>query len=699
MTLHSVPTLLIGLIVSFYWLYVMHMVWRVRRDAGHVGKVLVPAQRREKLMWIIWVPVIAGWSSTPLRVVLGLGHRVDVPVLPPELILSTAVLTIRFAAAGVALGCLTLSIVTWRHMGEQWRMGIDPTQKLRLLVDGPFGKVRHPIYSLSILLMLCSVAVLPSPHMILLATLHISLMHIKARNEERFLLETQGPSYAEYCRKTGRFIPYMRSRMPAHVPHMDGSETGPDSPIRGWKAGGQYPYRFNYFQQNMLRWDTLHPYNAVHVVRVLGSARVDALRSAAWDVAKNAELGELAINFLGTAYEYRPLQVIRVQELSPGRSDEARLNEIISEEINTPFHGNVHHPIRWTVFNEVDGMAHYVVLCYHHAISDAYGIERLFAAVLRRYLDLPAGAEDGELTTRLTRLDRSLCPTSDIFSHVAGQIRLGLRHREMRRAHKMPDERLGGDYTAVAVRIAPDALLERLAEGCKRRDVGINDSLIAAFASAIAEQTPDRHESRRRKYISMATVVSARRNLPPEQADDFGVCLSSILAVLRKPDISIDELVRDVARQTRTLKTNPSRAVAETNLRYFSTRWLWWMAALRYDRRSFRRVFPICGGVSTVYVDENRFADLAPHVTRYIRACPTGPVMPLLLSPTVFNGRLELELTYRIACRTRQQAEAMLDTIVQRLEELCDGSAANITQASPVADRAAVLRMPLSNPP
>lgn len=672
MTLQNVPTLLIGLIVSFYWSYVGYMVWRVRRDAGNVGKVLVPAQRREKLMWILWVPVIAGWGSTPLRVVAGFGHRVDEPILPPELTLSTPMLVIRFAAASVAFGCLALSIVTWRHMGEQWRMGVDPAQKLRLLVDGPFGKVRHPIYSLSILLMLCTVAVLPSPHIILLATIHITLMHIKARNEERFLLATQGSSYAEYCRKTGRFIPYVRSGMPAHVPHIDSSETTPESPIRGWKAGGQYPYRFNLFQQSMLKWDKLHPYNAVHVVRVLGPARTDALRSAAWEVAKKAELGELAINMFRTAYEYRPLQVVRVQELSPGRSDHARLQEIISEEINTPFCGTVHHPIRWTVFNEADGRAHYIVLCYHHAISDAYGIERLFAAVLRRYLGLPECAEDAGLTTRLTRLDRSLRPAATIIEYVIGQIRLGTRHREMRRAHKMPDERLGGDYTAVAVRTAPENLLERLRAGCKRRSIGVNDVLIAAFASAIAEQTPDRHESRRRKYITMATVVSARRNLAPEQANDFGVCLSSILTVLRQPDLSIDELARDVARQTRILKTNPLRAAAETNLRYFAIRWLWWMAAVKHERRSYRRVFPICGGVSTVQVDANRFVDLAPHVTRYIRACPAGPVMPLLLGPTIYNDRLELGLTYRIACRTHEQAEAMLDAIVQRLEALAD---------------------------
>lgn len=670
MPLLHIPSLLIGLIVSFYWLYVGRMVIRVRRDAGQVRKVLVPAQAKEKLMWAFWVPVIAGWGSTPLRVALGLVHPLDAPVLPVSIMTGNAMLVVRFIAAAVGFVCLALSIVTWRHMGEQWRMGIDPTQKIRLLVDGPFGRVRHPIYSLSILLMVCTVIVVPSPIMIILATVHIILMHIKARNEERYLLETQGASYAEYCRKTGRFVPFFRSGMPAHIPHMDGSETTPESPIRGWKAGGQYPFRFNYFQQTMLRWDRLHPYNAVHAVCINGPARIVALRNAAWDVAKEAALGELAVSYFGTSYEYRPLQVIRVQEVAPGRPGENRLSDVITEEINTPFFGDMHHPVRWTVFNEGD--THHVVLCYHHAISDAHGIERFLAAVLRRYLELPDQEDLSRLTTRLTRLDRPLRVKTGVVDHVIGQIRLSNRHREMRRVHRMPDERLGGDYTAVAVREAPDGLMTRLAAGCKRRGVGVNDAFIAAFALAIARQTPDRLTSRRRKHIAVATVISARRNLPSEQADDFGVCLSSILAVLKQPDLSVEEVVRDVTRQTRILKTNPRRAAAENELRYFSLRWLWWLATVKHNRRSYRRVFPICGGVSTVTVDEDRFADLASYVTKYVRACPTGPAMPLVLAPTIYQGTLRMGLTYRIASRTHAQAKAMLDDIIQRLEELSD---------------------------
>jgi len=43
--------------------------------------------------------------------------------------------------------------------------------------------------------------------LLLLAIVHIGMMIIKARNEERFLAGVHGAAYADYCRRTGRFVP------------------------------------------------------------------------------------------------------------------------------------------------------------------------------------------------------------------------------------------------------------------------------------------------------------------------------------------------------------------------------------------------------------------------------------------------------------------------------------------------------------
>jgi protein-S-isoprenylcysteine O-methyltransferase Ste14 len=92
-------------------------------------------------------------------------------------------------------------------MGENWRIGVVPNQKSDLVTGGLYARVRHPIYAFSALVMLCAAVIVPTIPMITVAVLHVTLLILKARNEERFLLEEHGERYAEYCRRTGRFFP------------------------------------------------------------------------------------------------------------------------------------------------------------------------------------------------------------------------------------------------------------------------------------------------------------------------------------------------------------------------------------------------------------------------------------------------------------------------------------------------------------
>jgi len=47
--------------------------------------------------------------------------------------------------------------------------------------------------------------------MAIVAIVHITLMNLKARNEERHLLRTGGETYARYLARTGRFLPRLGS--------------------------------------------------------------------------------------------------------------------------------------------------------------------------------------------------------------------------------------------------------------------------------------------------------------------------------------------------------------------------------------------------------------------------------------------------------------------------------------------------------
>jgi len=125
---------------------------------------------------------------------------------------STGYSTLRWVAAGCALLCLLLTAWCWARMDSNWSMAVSEAQRGELIDDGLFARVRHPIYALSVLLMVCSAVVVATPLMAVVAVAHITVMVIKARNEERHMLKMHGDAYARYLRRTGRFVP----RLGAH---------------------------------------------------------------------------------------------------------------------------------------------------------------------------------------------------------------------------------------------------------------------------------------------------------------------------------------------------------------------------------------------------------------------------------------------------------------------------------------------------
>jgi protein-S-isoprenylcysteine O-methyltransferase Ste14 len=172
----------------------------------HTRKVvgLVPEQRLERLMWLVWVPLVAAWIFVPWATLRGSGA---VPALPDFALRESVFAALRWVAALVAVIALAGTIRCWLRMGSDWRMDVGLERKTMLITDGLFARVRHPIYAFSILLMLCSAAIVPTLPMVLIAAVHIVLMILKARNEERHLSALHGDAYAQYLRRTGRFFP------------------------------------------------------------------------------------------------------------------------------------------------------------------------------------------------------------------------------------------------------------------------------------------------------------------------------------------------------------------------------------------------------------------------------------------------------------------------------------------------------------
>jgi len=204
--MRDLPCIALAATVWVYWCCVGAMIVRVRRRNRKLSGI-VPIQRVEQLMWVVWVPLVAAWMILPYLAASPAGP----PRGLPEFAREAPVTGLRWAAVGLGLLCLALSIDCWLRMGKNWRMAVTPDQQTELVTTGLYGYVRHPIYSLSILLMLCTVFVVPTVPVVVMAVVHIALMVFKAHIEERFLSERHGATYLRYLERTGRFVPRLRA--------------------------------------------------------------------------------------------------------------------------------------------------------------------------------------------------------------------------------------------------------------------------------------------------------------------------------------------------------------------------------------------------------------------------------------------------------------------------------------------------------
>jgi len=194
--------MVLAVTVWAYWFCVGAMIVRVRRRTRKLSGI-VPSQPLEMVMWLIWVPLVVAWATLPYLAATRPESAWGLPAMASQMPYAL----LRWAAAGVGLVCLWLSIRCWLRMGRSWRMAVAPDQTTDLITTGPYAHVRHPIYALSMLLMVCTAVIVPTLPVWIMATVHLSLMVVKAHNEERFLKGVHGSAYESYCRSTGRFVP------------------------------------------------------------------------------------------------------------------------------------------------------------------------------------------------------------------------------------------------------------------------------------------------------------------------------------------------------------------------------------------------------------------------------------------------------------------------------------------------------------
>jgi protein-S-isoprenylcysteine O-methyltransferase Ste14 len=115
-----------------------------------------------------------------------------------------------FAFAVVVL--LGISFTWWAriHLGRFWSNAITHKEDHRVIDTGPYGVVRHPIYTGLIIAILATGIAVGTWTAILGAMLISFSQWQKARMEEKFLTVELGPeAYGPYCARVPMIVPFL----------------------------------------------------------------------------------------------------------------------------------------------------------------------------------------------------------------------------------------------------------------------------------------------------------------------------------------------------------------------------------------------------------------------------------------------------------------------------------------------------------
>jgi protein-S-isoprenylcysteine O-methyltransferase Ste14 len=133
-----------------------------------------------------------------------------------EAYLWTFDLMVPLVIAGAALSLLRIGLKIWaaRTLGRAWSAFIEVREGQRLVREGPYRFVRHPVYVSAFLEVLCIPMLANAPIAAAYAVfVHWPLVWIRTRNEERVLREQFKDQYEAYAREVPAFIPWRQGRL------------------------------------------------------------------------------------------------------------------------------------------------------------------------------------------------------------------------------------------------------------------------------------------------------------------------------------------------------------------------------------------------------------------------------------------------------------------------------------------------------
>ena len=425
--------------------------------------------------------------------------------------------------------------------------------------------------------------------------------------------------------------------------------------------------KLNLFQATMLRWRELHPYSAVHAVRIHVPLDASRLGTAIRGELERRGLTHLTLDAARGRFDYGGGDAPVALALLQGGTDSAGvLRAEIGRQLNLPFPADgAIDPFR---FFAVDAQTSFeLAVAYDHFIAGGDSIVLLLQAIAARYGDVavPPQPVPGLYPPTFRRL--LLGHVGAILRGLPSLPRLALNCRLSHRPRylRWPDPTNG--FTSFRLAPAEFAAVLRTA---KAWNVTLNDLLIAVMLQSVSPLAEKRQSARRRIYLAAASIINIRGDVGADVRTWFGQFLSSF-RVMHKvpPGIGLRELAQDINVQS--LEWKSRRLYLQTLVVMFYSSIVWRFLGVAQRQRFHLKNWPVWVGVTTLNVDALwQLGGGGRPAPAYVRAVSTGPLAPIVVAVSTAGGTLEAGISYRTAAFADGTVERMAEEVRRALAGL-----------------------------
>jgi protein-S-isoprenylcysteine O-methyltransferase Ste14 len=189
------------------------------REIAEASRYLIPA------LWAVWIVVwtAAAWNVKRTRwkepqraaaynrlpVLLGIAILISPRLVPAALDRRIVPLGPQPAFWGLVLVVAGILFSFWARwqLGRNWSSQVTVKEGHSLVTAGPYGWVRHPIYTGMLLALLGTALAMGSARGFIGTALILAGFIVKLLAEEARMRETFPGAYDDYCRRTARLIP------------------------------------------------------------------------------------------------------------------------------------------------------------------------------------------------------------------------------------------------------------------------------------------------------------------------------------------------------------------------------------------------------------------------------------------------------------------------------------------------------------